>query len=89
MFNILGLYREHMKIIFLSETTRLKAFILDIWHHLIDIYQICSNYATGAKIALPQESHKLISEYCHAAYQIKWNKACNSILANILRVHTP
>ena len=47
MFNM-GLYRENIKI-FWSETTRHRALIFGMKHHLVDLYQICPNYAPGAK----------------------------------------
>ena len=43
-----GLYREKMKKIF-SETTRPRALIFGMLHHLVDLNQVCSNYAPGAK----------------------------------------
>ena len=48
MFYI-GLYRENMIKIFLSETTRTKALIFGLCHHLVDHFQVCSNYAPGTK----------------------------------------
>jgi len=36
--------------IFLSKTTRPRAFIFGIKHHLEVLYQSCSNYASGVKI---------------------------------------
>ena len=38
-----------MKKIFLSETTRPRALIFGMKHHLVDLYQVCSNYTPGAK----------------------------------------
>ena len=35
---------------FLSETTGFKALILSMQHHLVDHYQVGSNYALGANI---------------------------------------
>ena len=35
--------------IFFSETTRPRAMIFGMLHHLVDLYQVCSNYATGVK----------------------------------------
>ena len=35
---------------FLSETTKTKALILSMYHHLVNQYQVCSNDAAGAKI---------------------------------------
>ena len=43
MFYI-ALYRANMKKIFLS-----KALIFGMKHHLVDLFQVCSNYAPGAK----------------------------------------
>ena len=50
MFNI-GLHRENMKKIFLSETTRPRVLIFGINHQQVDLYmyQVCSNYVLGAK----------------------------------------
>ena len=48
MFDI-GLYREKHENIFLSETTRHKALIFGMRPHLVDLYQVCSNYAPEAK----------------------------------------
>ena len=39
---------ENLKIL-LSETTRPSALIFGMKHHLVDLYQVCSNYAPGAK----------------------------------------
>ena len=47
MFYI-GLYRENNEII-LSDTIRLRAFIFGMKHHLVNLYQVCSNYIPGAK----------------------------------------
>ena len=49
MFYIGVLYRENMKKILLSETTRPSWLIFGLWHHLVDLYQVCSNTAPGAK----------------------------------------
>ena len=35
--------------IFLSETTRPRVLIFDMQHHLVDLYQVCSNNAPGGK----------------------------------------
>ena len=37
----------------LPETTRPSALIFGMNHHLVVLYQVCSNYAPGAKIAPP------------------------------------
>ena len=58
MFNI-GLYREQHEKIFLSETTMHRALILGMKHHLVNLYQVCSNYIPGAKIGWPPGSHVL------------------------------
>ena len=47
MFYI-GLYREKHEKIF-SETTRHRALIFGMWHHLVDLYQVCSNHTPGDK----------------------------------------
>ena len=48
----IGLYREQHEKIFLSETTRPRALLFGMKHHLVDLYQVCSNYSPGAKIGL-------------------------------------
>ena len=48
MFN-LGLHRENVKKIILSETTGPRAFIFGIKNHQVDLYKVCSNYSPGAK----------------------------------------
>ena len=48
MFNI-GLYREKHEKIFLSETTRPRALIFIMKHHLVNLFQVCSNDIPGAK----------------------------------------
>ena len=48
MFYI-GLYREKHENIFLSETTRPRALIFGMKHHLVDLYQVCSNLTPGGK----------------------------------------
>ena len=48
MFYI-GLYREQHEKIFLSETTRPRALIFGMQYHLVNFYQVCSNYSPGAK----------------------------------------
>ena len=48
MFYI-GLYREQHKQIYLSEATRPKGLIFGMQYHLVDLYQVCSNYSPGAK----------------------------------------
>ena len=45
----IGLYRENMKTIFLSETTRPRALIFDIKQYLVNLYQVISNFAPRAK----------------------------------------
>ena len=34
---------------FLSETIWPRVLIFGMYHHLVDLYQVCSNYAPGAK----------------------------------------
>ena len=45
----LYMYREKHGQIFLSKTTRPRALIIGMKSHLEDFYQLCSNYAPGAK----------------------------------------
>ena len=45
---------KNMKKIFLSETIRPRALIFGMKHDLVDLYQVCSNYAP-----LPKGSHVL------------------------------
>ena len=45
----IDLYREKHEKISCSETTRPRALICGMKHHLVDLYQVCSNYAPGAK----------------------------------------
>ena len=33
----------------LSESTGTRALIFGMWHHLLDLYQVYSNYTPGAK----------------------------------------
>ena len=70
MFYI-GLYRENMKKSF--ETTRTRALIFCMWHHLADLYQVFfSNYAPGAKMGpLPGHIGFFKINFFRVAYQIK------------------
>ena len=52
MFYI-GLFRENMKKILLSETIRPRALIFGMKHHLVDLYQVCSNNAPWANNCSP------------------------------------
>ena len=45
--------------IFLSETTRRITVIFGIKHHLVDLFEICSNNAPGAKVGSAMGSHVL------------------------------
>ena len=58
MFYI-GLYRGKMKKIFSSETIRPRAMIFGMKQHLVNLYQVCSNYIPGAKNGQPQGLHVL------------------------------
>ena len=51
-----GLYRENMKKIFLSETTRPRALIFGILYYLVDLLHIMS---LGPKMGPPCGSHDL------------------------------
>ena len=48
MFYI-GLNRGKHEKLFLSETTRPRALIFGMKHHLVNLYQVCSNYIPWAK----------------------------------------
>ena len=50
----IGLYREQQVKILLSETTRHRALICGMYYHLVDLYQVCSNYSPGAKMDTPR-----------------------------------
>ena len=43
----IDLYREKHEKIFLSETTRPRALIFGMKHHLVDHYHVCSNSTPG------------------------------------------
>ena len=58
MFYI-GLYREKHEKIFLSETRKPRLLIFVMWHHLMDLYQVCSNNAPGVKNGPARRSHVL------------------------------
>ena len=77
-----------MKKISWSETTSPRALIFGMQHHLVDIYQICSNKAPGvnngptAGVTLAYIK-STFSGNGHVAYQTKGNEAYNNML-NIL-----
>ena len=54
-----GLCWENVKKIFLSETIWPRAFIFGMYHYLVDLYQVCSNYTPGAKNGPASGSHIL------------------------------
>ena len=54
-----GLNRKKHEKDFLSETIRPRALIFGMMHYLVVIYQVCSNYTPGAKMAPPRGSHAL------------------------------
>ena len=58
----IGLYRENIEKIFLSETIRSRALIFGVWHHLVDLYQVCSNNAQAKNGPAPGSHvlHRLI-----------------------------
>ena len=55
----IGLCWEKHETIFLSETTRPRALIFGMKHQLVNLYQICSNYIPGTKMASAEGSHVL------------------------------
>ena len=58
MFYI-GLYREKHEKIFLSKTIWPTALVFGMWHQLVDLYQVCSNYAQEEKNGPSTGSHVL------------------------------
>ena len=78
MFDI-GLYRENIKKIFLSETLRHRALIFGMQHHLVDLYKVSSNYVRGAKNgpSPPQVSYVLL--------RLIWGKHEKIFLSETLR----
>ena len=50
----IDLYREKHEKIFMSETTKHRALIFGMKHHLVDLYQVCSKYTPWAKNAPPR-----------------------------------
>ena len=56
MFYI-GFYRENHEKIFLSETARPKVLIFSMKHHLVNVYQVCSNNTPGAKKWIGLQGH--------------------------------
>ena len=46
------LYRKLEKKNFLSETRRPRVLIFGMLHHIVDLYQVCSNNAHGVKNGL-------------------------------------
>ena len=57
----------------------------------MDLYQVCSNYAPGAKNNLQGQTYINLSllEYGHVAYQVKGNGIYNNMLANSMPLHIP
>ena len=53
------LNRENMKKMFLSETRRHRSLIFGMQHHLVDLFQVCSNYVPKAKNGPARGSHVL------------------------------
>ena len=68
MFYI-GLYREKHGKVFWSETTRPRALIFGMKHHLVDLYRVCPNYTPGAKNG-PTRGHM----FCIGLYREKYEK---------------
>ena len=52
---ILGKYEK----IFLLKTTRPRVLMFGMWHHLVNLCQVCSNNATGVKNGSNLGSHVL------------------------------
>ena len=75
----IGLYREKHRKIFLFETIGLRALIFGFKHHLVDLYQVCSNYAPGAKIA-PHHGRQRHGQLSTDTYMLALNKTQVSAL---------
>ena len=58
MFYI-GLYSEKHEKIFLFETIWPRVLIFSMYHHLVYLFQVCSNYAPGAENGPTPGSHVL------------------------------
>ena len=56
----ISFYREKHEKTFLSETIKPRALIFGMKHHLVDLYQVSSNWTPGVKMATPQGSHALL-----------------------------
>ena len=56
MFYI-GLYCEKLEKFFLSKTIRPSVLIFGMYYHLLDLYQVCSNYVLGVKNGPTRGSH--------------------------------
>ena len=86
----INLYRENMKNFYLSETTRPRALIFGMKHHLVDFYQVCSNDVwPRCRGHIGLYKINFFSEYGHVAYQIKGNEAYNKMLAKTIPLNTP
>ena len=62
MFYI-GLYSENHENIFFSETIWPRVLIFAMLHHLVNFYQVCSNYVPGAGNGPPRGSHVSLGLY--------------------------
>ena len=58
MFYI-GIFRENHEKIFLFENTMPRALSFGMLHHLVNFYQVCSNYSPWAKSGPALGSHVL------------------------------
>ena len=55
----IDLYREKHETFFLFETIRPRALIFGMKHHLVDFYQLCSNYTPGSNYGPAPGGHML------------------------------
>ena len=69
-----GLYKEKHGKIFLSETIRHRALIFGMYHHLVDLYQVCSKMPQGLKMARPWGHMLTIGLYRENHEKIFWSE---------------
>ena len=82
-----GLYRENMKTILVSKTTRHSALIFGMQHQQAGFYQICSNITPGYKNGPAPRSHmSYIGLYRVNVKQEKYNMIYNVILCGFMDV---
>jgi len=69
----------------MSETTRPRAFIFGILHHLEVLYQSCSNYAPGVKIDPALGGHNFTLIYIRKTFNDIFSLTTNGKLTKLHR----